>query len=141
MSQRARSRVRCCGQCCLPAFRYVITTAGSRNEAPRPVAPSYSRCGHIVLCLINDNIFTSRCIRSEGRKTNPIRSMSTHQDNEHTDIQSDSPATLILLVNASLTSGLCSSPTVLIHAAAGSPDPARLPCQYSFPGNAFPSQA
>ena len=51
------------------------------------------------------------------------------------------PATLILPVNSGLTKGLCSSATVLIHAAAGSPDPVRLPNQYSFPGNAFPSQA
>jgi hypothetical protein len=51
------------------------------------------------------------------------------------------PATLILSVNSGFTRGLCSSATVLMHAAAGSPDPVKLPSQYSLPGNEFPSHA
>jgi hypothetical protein len=39
----------------------------------------------------------------------------------------------------SLTQGFCSSATVEQQAAAGSPDPLRLPSQYSFPGKEFPS--
>lgn len=54
--------------------------------------------------------------------------------------QLHSSKTLIRSVNG-FTRGLCNSPIVLIHAAAGSPDADTFPFQYSLPGKAFPSHA